>query len=78
VGVLKVMLSSKRWEDRFGGITGATLFLNELEDPDFSAYLMEQFSILFVDPEFRVRDQLAPLMKRVIQLECANGSSENF
>lgn len=77
IDVIKVMFNSARWEDRFGAINGTILLIkfnyfkeNENLDPTLIDFIWnnvrnEKVPMLMVDQEFRVRNQLGPLLREM-------------
>ena len=77
IDVIKVMFNSTRWEDRFGAINATILLIkfnyfreNENLDPTLIDFIWnnvrnEKVPMLMVDQEFRVRNQLGPLLREM-------------
>ena len=84
IEVLKVMYHSSRWEDRYGAINGSTLLIRHFygekeEDPTLKYFVWniiraEKIPVLLVDSEFRVRNQLGPLLKEMISHDQEKGA----
>jgi hypothetical protein len=86
IDLLKVMFSSKRWEDRYGAINGSILLINRFYNPDkdiensalkdfvWNNIRGTQLPLLMVDTEFRVRNQLGPLLKEMILRDHVKGA----
>lgn len=79
IDVIKVMYNSERWEDRFGAINASIIFLKQFYQLNADGYLdsivsdfvwnnirAEKVPKLMTDPEFRVRNQVGPLLKEMI------------
>ena len=89
LALLKQMLRSKRWEDRFGAINGTlALIQTRASDAQSSATaldaflwteLLDKFFIEMIeDEEFRVRNQSALLIKAIIGSDCTGKGIANF
>lgn len=79
IDVIKVMYNSERWEDRFGAINASIIFLKQFYQLNADGYLdsivsdfvwnnirADKVPKLMTDPEFRVRNQVGPLLKEMI------------
>lgn len=74
--ILKLLFKSMEWEPRYGGIKVAVEAINLFSLPhdteifiEFKNFLFEQVRILFVDPEFRVRNTIGEIMQKLIQID---------
>ena len=79
IDVLKLLYNSSRWEDRYGAINGSILLVKHfyvrddngqvnttLKDFVWNTIRAEKIPQLMLDKEFRVRNQLGPLLKEMI------------
>ena len=89
IDITKVMFNSARWEDRFGAIDGSTLLIQNfypaqageekplvdsaLRDYVWNTIRIERIGPLLIDPEFRVRNQVGPLLRAMIMKDRAKG-----
>lgn len=63
-GILFKMMESERWEDKFGAINASCEFISALPTgPETRSMFLTKFDTLYVDPEFRVRNQVGELLK---------------
>lgn len=87
IDLLKVMFNSQRWEDRFGAINGSILLIEKfydtskergvdsaLKDFVWNNIRMTQIPLLMVDKEFRVRNQIGPLLRAMISADQDKGA----
>ena len=87
IDLLKVMYNSQRWEDRYGAINGSILLINRfydttrergvdsaLKDFVWNTIRATQLPILMLDKEFRVRNQLGPLLREMIANDQEKGA----
>jgi hypothetical protein len=87
IDMAKMMFNSERWEDRFGGVNATILFIQNFYHLNKDGYLdsvltdyvwnnvrSERIPKLMVDPEFRVRNQVGPLLKNMILKDTQKGT----
>ena len=87
IDVAKVMYNSERWEDRFGAINATILFVQKFYRPNKDGYLdsvltdfiwntvrSDRVPKLMVDTEFRVRNQVGPLLREMILKDTKKGA----
>jgi len=76
------LFNSARWEDRFGAINGSTLLIkyfypeqvgdekplvdSALKDYVWNTIRIEKIGPLLIDSEFRVRNEVGPLLREMI------------
>jgi hypothetical protein len=84
------MYNSKRWEDRYGAINASVLLVSKfypvsqgeekaivdsaLSDFVWNTIRIEKIPFLIVDDEFRVRNQVGPLLKEMISKDLRKGA----
>ena len=86
IAFFKQMLESRRWEARFGAINGILAMVElrqsrQSEEVDtflWEFILTKAFPELLVDSEFRVRNQLATLLKAIISSDSSVKGIQNF
>lgn len=65
---LILMMESQKWEIKFGGINLAIHLTSEGDcDPSLTERILEQCDSLYLDKEFRIRNQVAPLLHTLIK-----------
>jgi len=87
IDVIRVMFNSARWEDRFGAINGSVLLIKYFYKKNADGYIDSSLSDfvwntiramhvpkLMTDPEFRVRNQIGPLLKELIAKDQVKGA----
>ncbi|CAI2359487.1 unnamed protein product [Moneuplotes crassus] len=74
--VLRLMFKSREWESRYGAINISVKALDMTQlAPDseifqqFKTFLFEKCQILFIDEEFRVRNNVGDIMKKLIKVD---------
>ena len=86
IAFFKQMLESRRWEARFGAINGILAMVElrqsrQSEEVDtflWEFILTKSFPELLTDSEFRVRNQLATLLKAIISSDRSVKGIQNF
>ena len=79
IDIIKVMFHSSRWEDRLGAIQGSIVLIKKfyigdtvhdvdagLKDFVWNTIRSEKIQLLMLDNEFRVRNEIGPLLRQMI------------
>ena len=74
--ILRLMFQGKEWELRYGAIRISVETLNLITVPhdqelfkEFKLFLFEKCRNLFVDEEFRVRNNVGDIMQKLIEID---------
>jgi hypothetical protein len=67
--IFKLMMNSKRWEDRLGAMCGAQALVSNKHAEEFlwSFILKDKLKLLSEDEEFKVRNHMGPLLKTILE-----------